>query len=247
MKARNITTYRWASAAIIAAMVILSGEQVRADVVLIDFGSTETVTGGTTTYNQVNEAKMLAGTTLALMNTAGGATGWDFRMGNNPNKIPAATKVFEQGSVTSAPASISDNYDSAAWGDYLGIGNADSGARFFNLNLQGLDTNKTYNVTVYGARLDTEGPQTFKVNAGTGGNSATEYTYSSTNTSIVVSYTDITPTVGGLIRIQQFRDAGGRTALNFMAVESIPEPASIGLILGGAGALLYIRRIFGMG
>jgi hypothetical protein len=249
MKARNITTYRWASAAIIAALVILCGGQVRADV-LIDFGKWDVNATNSPGYNHINVATLAGSTNSphALYKSDLSASGWTVQqVGMSGVWSDRAAAYSNTDTATLAPASIKDNYLARAWRD--NIGSDGSVGAFITLDFAGLDNAKTYDLTFFGAwGKNSAATNTWSLLEGTGGNSSDVFSHSLGNAEApAINYTAIAPESGS-IQIKVLRDGTqGRALINMAAIsETIPEPAAFGLILGGAGLLLFIRRRLGI-
>ena len=249
MKTRNIITCRWTSAAIIASMVILCGGQVRADV-LIDFGKFDVNATNSPGYNHINVATLADSTNTphALHTPVLSASGWTVEQVDIKGvwtDRPAAYSKTDTADV--APAVIADNYLERAWRD--NIGSDGSEGAYITLDFAGFDNAKTYDLTFFGAwGKNSNATNTVSLLKGTGGNSSDVYTYRLGNAEAPAAiYTNIAPESGS-IQIKVLRDGTqGRALINMIGIsETIPEPAALGLILGGVGLLLFVRRIFGI-
>jgi hypothetical protein len=191
---------------------------------------------------------------IGLNDPSGTSTGWTLLLANRV--VSAPVLVDERGAVRfsvvapDAPPFIKNQYEASAWQDNLGV---DAG--FIVVSFEGLDTSKKYNLTFFGARGNQNSSQTWSMVRGTGGNSADTFTYDSTDPSVVVSYTHITPvSTDNVIRVKLKPD-GKSGAINFAMIEEVPEqPAmieevfeqteTIGLLLSKADAPLWIRSAF---
>ena len=249
MKTRNIITCRWTSAAIIASMVILCGGQVRADV-LIDFGKFDVNATNSPGYNHINVATLAgsAGTPHALHTPDLSASGWTVEQVDIQGVWSDRAAAYSNTDTADvAPAVIADNYLARAWRD--NIGSDGSEGAYITLDFAGFDNAKTYDLTFFGAwGKNSNATNTVSLLKGTGGNSSDVYTYRLGPAEAPAAiYTNIAPESGS-IQIKVLRDGTqGRALINMIGIsETIPEPAALGLILGGVGLLLFVRRRFGM-
>jgi hypothetical protein len=200
-------------------MMLSIGGRVQAKTVLMDFGKlgANVMPEG---YNHVGAGaltnSMAGGPVIALSDPATNATGWTLSLANLPVNTPT---LYDEKAAASrpevapdAPAYIDNNFEWTAWRDNMGV----ESNSFMVLSFEGLDPNKTYDLRFFGARGDQNSSQSWEMIQGTGGNSADVFNYDSTNTSVLVSYTDITPegTYNG-IRVKLSAGAAGRGAINF--------------------------------
>lgn len=209
---------------------------------LIDFG-----TSNTPSYNQaaIIGAATPTSTTgaVALNDTTTAPTGWTVTVtgagsgnagnagaGANVSVFPAAVVGFE---TTALQDSI-----------YSNQGGGSNPAMV--LSFAGLDSSLTYDLLLYGSRLNGQGvDQQWTLTEGTGG--ALVSHGSLDNQTTVVDWTSVSPNGSGVIEILLNTDPAGdrigALALNFGSIteNAIPEPTGASL-LGLSLGMLFLRR-----
>jgi len=235
---------------------MLSAYGVKADIILIDFGNTNSFRGASQTgpdsngnyWNSVWSGQFYSG----LVDIENNVTAVNFGFSSAPGTDSFNGPAGNTSGITTNPAVVNNTQiDSVALGN---LGGSLAAAFDFYVNstfqIQGLSLANTYNLTFFGSH---------KFNA----NNVTRYTLYSDNTfsnalgfvdltvgigsahnsNTVATLSGITPQPGGVIYIG-FGGAGGTGSgyLNAMQIEVVPEPASALLMIIGGAALAVTRR-----
>ncbi|MDA7881738.1 PEP-CTERM sorting domain-containing protein [Akkermansiaceae bacterium] len=226
------------AAGLLSVMALGSASAVTA---LIDFG-----TSNTPTYNQAAMgAAGSAATTgvVALNDTAAAPTGWTVTVlntgsGNGGNAGAGANALI-------FPAAVS-GFETTAVQDSI-YANQGAGVNpAMVVTFAGLSTSATYDLLLYGSRLNAQGAdQQWSLTEGTGGGLVSHF--SEDNQTTVVDWTSVSPNGSGVIEILINADPAGDNvgalALNFGSIteNAIPEPSGASL-LGLSLGMLFLRR-----
>jgi hypothetical protein len=229
-----------ASAAAVA--VVLSASMASADLVYIDFGlSSQATTGNWNNVSATNAGDQPTANIANLVDSTGALTGWSLNVsktGGNANFGVAGTAANWDGPYPVAVSSVSTN--ALRDGLFLSEVGKDGLITFSNLNVS-----LTYDFLIYGARGNNGANATYTIGLaavpGASGTIANVFQ----NSAEVVQFSNVAPTVGGVIRIDwtsSNANSGSGSALNFIQVTSIPEPGGLALLALGSGLLWMVRR-----
>jgi hypothetical protein len=205
---------------------------------LIDFGISNTPT-----YNSVSMLTAPDTGVVPLFDTMMVSTGWSARVletgsGNGGNAGAGAN-------ATVFPASLS-GFETTALQDSIFANQGTGTTPSMVLTFSGLNSAATYNLLLYGSRLNAQGAdQRWALTQGSPGAPVTHF--SEDNRTTVVDWMGVSPNGSGVIEIlidSPGPDNLGALALNFGSItEVVPEPSSVFLLgLSGLGLLARRRR-----
>ncbi|MBE2203807.1 MAG: PEP-CTERM sorting domain-containing protein [Chthoniobacterales bacterium] len=217
-----------------------------AQTILIDFGSAANVTSSPDTngnyWNNVTSGTL--GTTISNLTTTGSAaSGIQLQVTStfaNTGPSPYVTLTGE--------SSLGALNIGTAISDFLyGNNNVATPAV---ITFSGLDSAKTYNFSLFGARDATDTRNTTYVVTGVNSGTQTLQTSGSNVGGAGVNYNDsnlavingITP--NGSNEITLAVSSSGFSYLNALQITIVPEPATVALAFGSLGTMLFLRRCF---
>lgn len=237
-------TKQFTLCAAVAATSLIASEQTKATTVLIDFGRDNTVTAGSEAggvYNTVAIPTNVNNATtgdVPLSDTGTNPTGWTINVTENGSGNGG--RAGSGADMTTFPAAVS-GFDTNALKDSLFANNAGSGPVSMVVTISGLDDTKTYDLLLYGGRINNQNLfQTWSLTEGTGGANVSHDSLG--NTTVAVDWDSISTNGSGVIAfsISGNSGSGAAAAINFGQIIEVPEPSSLALI--GIGGLLIARR-----
>lgn len=248
----------------IIAAALLAPASAKAATVLIDFGTTgspTTTDALSRSWNNVVPLTDTAGNPYNLNASTGASSGIQMVIGNPPATTSQIgfNNANDNGTQGPAGTAAARGYPVTATRD-SGFGNANAAfdqgtVQTVRLTLSGLDPSQTYNFYFFASRGSDNGGGTVSDNRETSyqvtgaTTPAAALLNASNNTSSVASVLGVGPNGSNEIQIDITRGAANTNGtgfyyLNVLEIESVPEPASLGLLGIGATTVLLRRRRF---
>jgi hypothetical protein len=215
--------------------------------IYVDFGTEGAAITATETYNSIAPTSGAKPTSMdittggddftGLLDTEGAASGVSL----NVSASTSATDL--RGNAQAVAHDAITGIDTGATDDgfWINCGTV-PGTLTFTLTYTGLTGDK-YNLLL--APGTTSQDVIYDVVTGTGDDDTFTFT-SANSTSSTATWTDVVPVSGEIVLTGTMVATGNfnNTRLNFMSLEAVPEPATLGLVAAFGGAVLFIRRRF---
>jgi len=245
-------------AALAAAGCLLGGlgSAARAGQVLIDFGSSGTLTTTDTagrTWTNITQANDVSGNPHTLTTTANTDSGWRLAVSNPPGVTNPVGFSGNNTNGTTTPNGTAGarNYPVSATSDNLyghdQIFGTTEPVEAVRLTISNLNLAESYSFDFFSSRSATDNRETrFRVIGG-GGFDQTRDLNASSNNGTIVGVSGVAPDANNQIVIDlspgpNNNQAQGFYYLNVMEINSVPEPTGLAVLAGGAALLLGRRR-----